>query len=81
MAEPTDKQTSIDIPRGQVVWECPSCARRYLTNQPPTICPYCLSPVQRSSQPQPSKVKEPTAPHSANSEQLSVPFLDQSADK
>jgi rubrerythrin len=48
MTEPTDKQTSVDLPKAAVVWECPSCARRYLTNQPPTTCPYCLRPVQRS---------------------------------
>jgi len=37
--------TGMNPPKGQTVWECPSCARRYLTEQPPTQCPYCLRPV------------------------------------
>jgi len=33
-------------PRGQTIWECPSCARRYITEQPPVQCPFCLRPVK-----------------------------------
>ena len=32
-------------PTEQTIWECPACARRYLTEQPPTKCPFCLRPV------------------------------------
>jgi rubrerythrin len=47
MADPNHPQESTDVPRGQKIWECPACARRYLTEQPPDKCPFCLRPVQR----------------------------------
>lgn len=39
-------QESLRVPKGQIIWECPSCARRYYTDQSPAKCPFCLHPVQ-----------------------------------
>ena len=39
------KQKSVNAPRDAFIWECPSCARRYYSIQPPGKCPYCLRPV------------------------------------
>lgn len=39
--------TGMNPPKGQTIWECPFCSRRYLAEQPlPTQCPYCLRPVK-----------------------------------
>jgi rubrerythrin len=38
--------TGAKPPKGQTIWECPSCARRYLTEQPPEKCPFCLKPIK-----------------------------------
>ncbi len=46
MVDPKNPQESTNVPRGQTIWECPSCTRRYLTETPPAKCPYCLKPVQ-----------------------------------
>jgi rubrerythrin len=41
------RQESVNVPLGQIIWQCPSCARRYYTEQPPVQCPFCLRPVKR----------------------------------
>lgn len=39
--------TGMNPPKGQTIWECFSCCRRYITDQPPEKCPYCLVPVKK----------------------------------
>lgn len=46
-ADQPHKQATANVPKGQTIWECPACARRYYTDQPPEKCPFCLRPVIR----------------------------------
>jgi len=48
MAEPHHSPipTGSNPPKAQFIWQCPSCSRRYLTEQAPAQCPYCLQPVK-----------------------------------
>lgn len=39
-------QQSATVPKGQTIWECPACARRYYADQPPDRCPFCLRTVR-----------------------------------
>ncbi|HEU4683299.1 MAG TPA: hypothetical protein VFS39_02190 [Nitrospira sp.] len=46
-ANPTPGSLAGGRPNEQQIWECPFCARRYYTAQPPEQCPFCLKPVKR----------------------------------
>jgi hypothetical protein len=39
--------TGKNPPKGQTIWQCFHCSLRYLTEQPPAQCPYCLRPVEQ----------------------------------
>ncbi len=40
------KPDQAGVPKEQTIWECPACARRYYTEQPPDRCPFCLRNIQ-----------------------------------
>lgn len=46
MAEPRNSPipTGMKPPKGQIIWQCFHCSRRYLTEQRPAKCPFCLQP-------------------------------------